>query len=70
MSEIRKWQEEIGVANMPMPLRPMKSVVDDQMLKDIGISIDGHRLRTPECGRKIAPYLRMRPPRRRPGAAS
>jgi hypothetical protein len=51
MSEIRKWLEEIGVGQYADAFEAneigmdLLGQVDDQMLKDIGISIGGHRLR-------------------------
>ena len=51
MSEIRKWLETIGLAQYAdafhandIDMELLKQV-DDQMLKDIGVSIGGHRLR-------------------------
>jgi class 3 adenylate cyclase len=51
MSEIRKWLESIGLGQYAEAFEAneigMDSLgqVDDQMLKDIGVSIGGHRLR-------------------------
>ena len=51
MSEIRKWLEEIGIGQFADAFEAneigidLLGQVDDQMLKDIGISIGGHRLR-------------------------
>jgi hypothetical protein len=49
MSEIRKWLEEIGIGQFADAFEAneigIDGQVDDQMLKDIGISIGGHRLR-------------------------
>jgi hypothetical protein len=51
MIEIRKWREEIGVGQYADAFdaneigMDLLGQVDDQMLKDIGISIGGHRLR-------------------------
>jgi class 3 adenylate cyclase/tetratricopeptide (TPR) repeat protein len=51
MSEIRKWLEVIGLGQYADPFETneigmdLLGQVDDQMLKDIGVSIGGHRLR-------------------------
>jgi class 3 adenylate cyclase/predicted ATPase/tRNA A37 threonylcarbamoyladenosine biosynthesis protein TsaE len=51
MSEIRKWLEGIGLAQYADAFdaneigMDLLSQIDDQMLKDIGVSIGGHRLR-------------------------
>jgi hypothetical protein len=51
MSEIREWLEGIGLGQYAKAFEEneidldLLKQVDDQMLKDIGISIGGHRLR-------------------------
>ena len=51
MSEVRKWLEAIGLAQYVDAFEvneigmDLLGQVDDQMLKDIGASIGGHRLR-------------------------
>ena len=51
MSEIRKWLEAIGLTQYADAFEAneiemdLLRQVDDQMLKDIGVSIGGHRLR-------------------------
>jgi len=51
MSEIRKWLESIGLGQYGDAFdaneigMDLLGQVDDQMLKDIGVSIGGHRLR-------------------------
>jgi hypothetical protein len=51
MSEIRRWLEAIGLGQYADAFdtnqigMDLLGQVDDQMLKDIGVSIGGHRLR-------------------------
>jgi SAM domain (Sterile alpha motif) len=51
VSEIRNWLEAIGLGKYGDAFETNKigmdllGQVDDQMLKDIGVSIGGHRLR-------------------------
>jgi class 3 adenylate cyclase len=51
MSEVRKWLESIGLSQYADAFETneigmdLLGQVDDQMLKDIGVSIGGHRLR-------------------------
>jgi hypothetical protein len=49
MSEVRRWLEGIGLSQYADAFRAndidLLRQVDDQMLKDIGISTGGHRLR-------------------------
>ena len=51
MSEVRKWLETVGLAQYANAFEAndididLLSQVDDQLLKDIGISSAGHRLR-------------------------
>jgi hypothetical protein len=61
MSEIRKWLEAIGLAQYADAFdaneigMELLRRVDDQMLKDIGVSIGGHRLRIRDAIAKLAP---------------
>ena len=51
MSEVRKWLETVGLAQYANAFEAndididLLSQVDDQLLKDIGVSSAGHRLR-------------------------
>src|SRR5262245_34437542 len=60
MSEIRKWLESIGLGQYADAFdaneigMDLLGQVDDQMLKDIGISIGGHRLRIRNAIAKLA----------------
>jgi SAM domain (Sterile alpha motif) len=60
MSEIRKWLESIGLGLHADAFdaneigMDMLQHVDDQMLKDIGVSIGGHRLRIRNAIAKLA----------------
>jgi class 3 adenylate cyclase len=60
MSEIRKWLEAIGLAQYADTFEAneigmdLLVQVDDQMLKDIGVSIGGHRLRVRNAIAKLA----------------
>ena len=51
MSEVRKWLDIIGLAQYPGAFETndldidLLGQVDDQLLKDIGVSSAGHRLR-------------------------
>jgi hypothetical protein len=60
MSEIRKWLESIGLGQYADAFEAneigmdLLGQVDDQMLKDIGISIGGHRLRIRNAIAKLA----------------
>ena len=51
MSEVRKWLETVGLAQYTNAFEAndididLLSQVDDQLLKDIGVSSAGHRLR-------------------------
>src|SRR6516162_7702207 len=61
MSEIRKWLESIGLGQYADAFEAneiemdLLAQVDDQMLKDIGVSIGGHRLRIRNAIAKLAP---------------
>jgi class 3 adenylate cyclase/tetratricopeptide (TPR) repeat protein len=61
MSEIRKWLESMGLGQYANAFEAneigvdLLGQVDDQMLKDIGISIGGHRLRIRNAIAKLAP---------------
>jgi SAM domain (Sterile alpha motif) len=61
MSEIRKWLESIGLGQYADAFdaneigMDLLRHVDDQMLKDIGVSIGGHRLRIRNAIAKLAP---------------
>ena len=60
MSEVRKWLEGIGLGQYAEAFEAneidmdLLRQVDDQMLKDIGISIGGHRLRIRNAIAKLA----------------
>jgi class 3 adenylate cyclase len=60
MSEIRKWLEAIGLGQYADAFEAheigmdLLGQVDDQMLKDIGVSIGGHRLRIRNAIAKLA----------------
>ena len=60
MSEIRKWLESIGLGQYVDAFdaneigMDLLGQVDDQMLKDIGVSIGGHRLRIRSAIAKLA----------------
>ena len=61
MSEIRKWLEAIGLSQYAdafetnaIDMELLKQV-DDQILKDIGVSAAGHRLRIRNGIAKLAP---------------
>ena len=83
MSEVRKWLETIGLSQYADAFETndldidLLGQVDDQLLKDIGVSSAGHRLRIRNAIAKLnqqeksvsSPMLqRMRHPRR-PNAA-
>jgi class 3 adenylate cyclase/predicted ATPase len=61
MSEVRKWLEGIGLGRYADAFdtneigMDLLGRVDDQMLKDIGVSIGGHRLRIRNAIAKLAP---------------
>jgi class 3 adenylate cyclase len=61
MSEIRKWLQTIGLGQYADAFdaneigMDLLGQVDDQMLKDIGISIGGHRLRIRNAIAKLRP---------------
>jgi predicted ATPase/class 3 adenylate cyclase len=61
MSEIRKWLESIGLGQYADAFdaneigMELLGQVDDQMLKDIGVSIGGHRLRIRNAIARLAP---------------
>jgi SAM domain (Sterile alpha motif) len=61
MSGIRKWLESIGLGQYGEAFETneigldLLGQVDDQMLKDIGVSIGGHRLRIRNAIAKLAP---------------
>jgi SAM domain (Sterile alpha motif) len=61
MSEIRKWLESIGLRQYADTFdaneigMDLLGQVDDQMLKDIGVSIGGHRLRIRNAITKFRP---------------
>jgi hypothetical protein len=60
MSEIRNWLESIGLGQYRDAFEvneidlALLGQVDDQMLKDIGVSIGGHRLRIRNAIAKLA----------------
>src|SRR5215470_15962901 len=61
MSEIRKWLESIGLGQYADAFdaneigMDLLGQVDDQMLKDIGVSVGGHRLRIRNAIAKLTP---------------
>src|SRR5215471_21412238 len=61
MSEIRKWLEAIGFGQYADAFEvneidmDLLGQVDDQILKDIGVSAAGHRLRIRNAIAKLAP---------------
>jgi len=61
MTDIRKWLEAIGLGQYADAFEAneiemdLLAQVDDQMLKDIGVSIGGHRLRIRNAIAKLAP---------------
>ncbi|MBV8091387.1 MAG: adenylate/guanylate cyclase domain-containing protein, partial [Alphaproteobacteria bacterium] len=61
MSAVRNWLEEIGLAQYADAFEAndidtdLLSQIDDQMLKDIGVSSAGHRLRLRNAITKLAP---------------
>jgi class 3 adenylate cyclase len=61
MSEIRKWLETIGLGQYAEAFEAneigmeLLGQVDDQMLKDIGVAVGGHRLRIRNAIAKLAP---------------
>jgi class 3 adenylate cyclase len=60
MSEIRNWLESIGLGQYADAFEAneigmdLLGQVDDQMLKDIGVSVGGHRLRFRNAIAKLA----------------
>ena len=76
MSGIRNWLEAIGLSQYADAFeandidRDLLGQVDDQTLKDIGVSSAGHRLRIRNAISKLSPRAaldtgKMLPPRRR-----
>ena len=61
MSEIRKWLETIGLGQYADAFETneigmdLLGQVDDQILKDIGVSAAGHRMRIRDAIAKLAP---------------
>src|SRR5262245_33141554 len=61
MSEVRKWLEAIGLGQYADAFETnaidmeLLRQVDDQILKDIGVSAAGHRLRIRNAIAKLAP---------------
>ncbi|HEU0215326.1 MAG TPA: adenylate/guanylate cyclase domain-containing protein, partial [Stellaceae bacterium] len=61
MSAVRNWLEEIGLARYADAFEAndidtdLLTQIDDQMLKDIGVSSAGHRLRLRNAIAKLAP---------------
>jgi hypothetical protein len=61
MSAVRNWLEEIGLAQYADAFEAndidtdLLTQVDDQVLKDIGVSSAGHRLRLRNAIAKLAP---------------
>jgi hypothetical protein len=66
MSEIRKWLESIGLGQYADAFdaneigMDLLRQVDDQMLKDIDVSIGGHRLRIRNAIAKWPPRRSLR----------
>ena len=71
MSEIRKWLEAISLGQYADAFETnaidmeLLRQVDDQILKDIGVSAAGHRLRIRNGIAKLAPHLRSSVPNTR-----
>ena len=67
MSEIQKWLETIGLGQYADAFdaneisMDLLAQVDDQMLKDIGVSIGGHRLRIRNAIAKLVSKLTAEP---------
>ena len=61
MTEVREWLEAIGLGQYADAFEAndidteLLSQIDDQLLKDIGISSAGHRLRLRDAIAKLAP---------------
>ena len=61
MSAVRNWLEEIGLAQYANAFEAndidtdLLTQIDDQVLKDIGVSSAGHRLRLRNAIAKLAP---------------
>ena len=61
MSEVREWLEAIGLVQYADAFEPndididLLGQVDDQMLKDIGVSSAGHRLRIRNAIARLSP---------------
>ena len=61
MSAVRNWLEEIGLAQYADAFEAndidtdLLTQIDDQVLKDIGVSSAGHRLRLRNAIAKLAP---------------
>src|SRR3974390_263723 len=61
MSAVRNWLEEIGLAQYADAFEAndieidLLAQIDDQLLKDIGVSSAGHRLRLRNAIAKLAP---------------
>ena len=84
MSAVRNWLEEIGLAQYADAFEAndidtdLLTQIDDQVLKDIGVSSAGHRLRLRNAIAKLAPHrlpkefpnCRPRRPRLRPSGGS
>jgi class 3 adenylate cyclase len=78
VSEIRKWLESIGLGQYADAFEAneigmdLLGQVDDQMLKDIGVSIGGHRLRVRNAIAKLglAPVAEVHLSATTPTAAS
>ena len=66
MSEVREWLEAIGLVQYADAFEAndididLLGQVDDQMLKDIGVSSAGHRLRIRNAIAKLSPAARSR----------
>ena len=84
MSAVRNWLEEIGLAQCADAFEAndidtgLLTQIDDQVLKDIGVSSAGHRLRLRNAIARLAPHqlpkafpkCRPRRPRLRPSGGS
>jgi class 3 adenylate cyclase/tetratricopeptide (TPR) repeat protein len=76
MSEVREWLEAIGLVQYADAFEAndididLLGQVDDQMLKDIGVSSAGHRLRIRNAIAKLNPIVRLAKDENGAGAAS
>ena len=75
MSEVRNWLDGIGLAQYADAFEvndiefDLLGQLDDQMLKDIGVSSAGHRLRIRNAIAKLSPVVTVSKNENVPGAA-